>query len=72
MYAHYFVQGLFALSGLIAILAAVLNWNWFFNARNAQLIVANTGRQRARLFYGLLGIILVAMAVFFFFITPKE
>lgn len=67
MNPQYFVQGLFAAAGIVAILAALLNWDWFFKARNAQLIVQNVGRQRARLFYGVLGGILMGMAVFFFF-----
>lgn len=71
MGGHYFVQGLFLLAGLVSILASLLNWNWFFNARNAQLIVRNVGRNRARLFYGILGLILMGMAVFFYFETIK-
>lgn len=66
---HYFVQGLFVLAGIISILAAVLNWDWFFNARNSQVIVRNVGRSRARLFYGVLGLILVGMGIFFYFET---
>ncbi|WP_321478520.1 immunity 17 family protein [uncultured Bacteroides sp.] len=66
MKPQYFVQGIFAVAGIIAILAAILNWDWFFNAQNAQLIVRNVGRQRARLFYGALGIILLSMSFFFF------
>ena len=54
MAPQYFVQGIFATAGLIALLASILNWNWFFTAQNAQLIVRNVGRGRARLFYGLL------------------
>ena len=70
MSPQYFVQGLFALAGIVSILAAVLNWDWFFNTQNVQFIVKNVGRKRARLFYGILGLILVATAIFFFF--PKE
>ena len=66
MAPQYFVQGIFATAGLIALLASILNWNWFFTAQNAQLIVRNVGRGRARLFYGLLGVIMIGMAVFFF------
>lgn len=69
MSAHYVIQGLFVLAGLVSILAAALNWDWFFNARNAQLIVRNVGRSRARLFYGALGVILIIMAVYFFMKT---
>ena len=64
MAPQYFVQGIFATAGLIALLASILNWNWFFTAQNAQL-----GRGRARLFYGLLGVIMIGMAVFFFLNT---
>lgn len=67
MSPQYFVQGLFALAGVVSILAAVLNWDWFFNTQNVQFIVKNVGRKRARLFYGILGLILVATAIFFFF-----
>lgn len=66
MAPHYFIQGLFALAGLIALLAAIFNWKWFFEAQNAQFIVRNVGKQRARLFYGVLGLILIVMAVFFY------
>ena len=69
MAPQYFVQGIFATAGLIALLASILYWNWFFTAQNAQLIVRNVGRRRARLFYGLLGVIMIGMAVFFFLNT---
>lgn len=67
MNPQYFVQGIFAVAGIVAILAAALNWDWFFNAQNAQLIVRNVGRKRARLFYGVLGIILLGMSFFFLY-----
>ena len=65
MTGQYIVQGIFALAGITSLLASLLNWNWFFTAQNAQLIVRNVGRGRARLFYGLLGVIMIGMAVFF-------
>lgn len=71
MTGQYLVQGIFALAGITSLLAALLNWNWFFTARNAQLIVRNVGRTKARLFYGILGIIIIGMAVFFFVETQK-
>ena len=71
MIGQYVVQGIFALAGLTSLLAALLNWDWFFTARNAQLIVRNVGRKRARLFYGILGIILIGMAMFFYIETRK-
>ncbi len=71
MTGQYVVQAIFALAGIISLLAALFNWNWFFTARNAQSIVRNVGRKRARLFYGVLGIILIGMALFFFLETRK-
>lgn len=66
MTPHYIIQGIFALAGLVALLAAVFDWKWFFEAQNTQFIVRNVGRPRARLFYGLLGVILIVMAFFFY------
>ena len=66
MGGHYFVQGLFVVAGIVTILASLLDSDWFFKARNAQLIVRNVGRPRARLFYGILGVILICMAIYFY------
>ena len=70
--AHYLIQGLFALTGIVALLAALMNWDWFFTARNTQSVVRTVGRPRARWFYGLLGLLLIATAIFFFLHTPAE
>lgn len=71
MDSHYIIQGIFALAGILALLASVLDWDWFFTARNAQFVVRNVGRRQARWFYGTLGLILLGMAAFFFTHTPK-
>lgn len=71
MTGQYIVQGIFALAGITSLLAALFNWNWFFTTRNAQSIVRNVGRNRARLFYGVLGVVLIGMAAFFFIETQK-
>ena len=47
---HYLIQAIFVLVGLLSVLAALFNWEWFFTAHNTQFIVSNAGRQRARLF----------------------
>ena len=70
--SQYVVQGIFAVTGLIALLAAILNWEWFFTTRNTQFIVRNVGRRQARWFYGVLGILLIATSVFFLFNTPQQ
>ncbi len=66
MLFHYIIQALFVLVGLLAILAAVFNWDWFFTAQNSQFIVKNVGRRQARLFYAALGCLMIATGVFFF------
>ena len=71
MTGQYIVQGIFALAGITSLLAALFNWNWFFTTRNAQSIIRNVGRNRARLFYGVLGIVLIGMATFCFIETQN-
>ena len=63
---HYLIQGIFVMVGLLAILASLFNWDWFFRSQNTRFIVQNVGRKQARLFYTLLGILMIATAVYFF------
>lgn len=63
---HYIIQGIFVVVGLLAILASLFNWDWFFLSQNTQFIVHNVGRKRARLFYALLGLLMIATAIYFF------
>ena len=57
---HYLIQAIFVLVGLLSVLAA------FFTAHNTQFIVSNAGRQRARLFYAILGLLMIATGIYFF------
>lgn len=68
---HYLIQGIFALVGLLAIGASLFNWDWFFQSQNTRFIVNNVGRKRARLFYALLGLLMVATSVYFFLEVQK-
>lgn len=63
---HYLIQAIFVIVGLLAILAALFNWDWFFTAHNTQFIVSNVGRSRARLFYAALGLLMIATGIYFF------
>ena len=65
MAVHYIIQALFVLVGLLALLAALFNWDWFFTAQNTQFVVANVGRKQARLFYAVIGVLMIATGVFF-------
>ena len=68
--SQYIVQGIFAVAVIISLLASILDWEWFFTARNTQVALKSVGRKRARLFYGVLGVILIGMSVFFLLNTP--
>ena len=71
MTGQYIVQGIFALAGTVSLVVSLLNWDTCVPTGNAQTIVRNVGRNRARLFYGILGIIIIGMAIFFFVETRK-
>ena len=71
MVMHYIIQGIFVVVGMLAILASLFNWDWFFKAQNMQAIVRNVGRQRARLFYALLGVLMIGTAIYFFLEVQK-
>ena len=70
MASQYLIQGIFAAAGIVSLLAALLDWDWFFTAQNTLFVVRNVGRRQARWFYGILGMILIGMSVFFFLNTP--
>jgi len=46
-------------SGLFIIAAALLDWDWFFNHWRAALFVRLFGRNGARIFYVVLGALLL-------------
>lgn len=70
--SQYIIQGIFAFAGILSVLASLLDWDWFFTAQNSQFIVRNVGRRQARWFYGLLGLLLIGMSLFFFLNTPAK
>lgn len=55
---------IFGLLGLFSILAGVLNWEFFFNTRRAQFFVRLFGRNGARIFYIVFGIIIATIGFF--------
>ena len=62
----YRIKKLEEVYGLLSVLAAICNWNWFFTAQNTQFIVRNVGRKQARWFYALIGILMMGTGIFFF------
>lgn len=49
------LAAILALSGGLALLAALLNWNWFFESQNARSLTGRMSRTLARLLYGIVG-----------------
>ena len=71
MILHNVVQLIFLLAGIIALAASVFNWEWFFTADNASFLVRKLGRNGARWGYGLIGLIFIIAAIFFYYQIEK-
>ena len=67
MILHNVVQAIFLFAGTISLLSSLLNWEWFFTADNAKFAVKRFGRNGARWIYGIIGLLLIAAAIYFFF-----
>jgi hypothetical protein len=48
-------------AGIFSICGAALDWDFFINSRKARFFVAVFGRTGARIFYGVLGLVIVFM-----------
>ncbi|MBR6386522.1 MAG: immunity 17 family protein [Ruminococcus sp.] len=51
------------LGGLLCVCAAYYDWNWFFDNMRAKPFVKWFGRDGARTFYTILGIILIVLGL---------
>jgi hypothetical protein len=61
----YVVFGSFLVfGGLFGLAGSILNWPWFFADRKARPIVRTFGRTGARIFYGILGVLMMLMGMF--------
>ncbi len=67
MFFHHLIQTIFLIAGVISLLAALLNWGWFFNTRNAEPVVRTLGRKKSRWLYGAIGILLIVAAIGFYY-----
>jgi hypothetical protein len=67
MILHNVVQVIFLMSGIVSVLASLLDWDWFFTADNAQFLVKHLGRKGARVAYGITGILFIVAAIYFYY-----
>lgn len=51
-----------AVAGGFSLLASVFNWDFFFNSRQASFFMDLFGRKGTRVFYGILGLLLIGVA----------
>ena len=70
MVLHYVVQLIFLLTGITAVSASVFDWEWFFTANNASYLVRKLGRNGARWIYGIIGLIFIVAAIYFYSQIP--
>ena len=50
--------------GSFTVLAAQSNWNWFWNNRKAKGVLSMCrGKKGARIFYSIIGILLIALGI---------
>ena len=54
---------LFLVAGLFSIAGAVFNWDWFMNNYRARFFVNIFGRDGARVFYVILGLVIIVLGI---------
>ncbi|MDR0748563.1 MAG: immunity 17 family protein [Tannerellaceae bacterium] len=62
---EYLVFAMFILTGIVSLTVAIFNFEWFFQSPKTATFVCWFGRNGARIFYGLLGGMLIAAGVLF-------
>ena len=61
---------LLILAGIFSVVCAAFDFDWFMNHRKAQYISKRIGRKGARIFYVVLGAVIIAFGVMsWYFIT---
>ena len=49
--------------GLLSIVGGIFDWDWFMNHHKAQFVCNTLGRNRARVFYVILGVVLFVLGI---------
>ena len=55
----YFILAIFIALGAFSLVAAIFNFDWYFETSGATTFVNKFGRKGARIFYALLGLALI-------------
>ena len=59
------MAGVFACAGVLAIVASVASWDWFFNSPNVRILTGRLSRGKARVVYFVIGLAIIAKSAFF-------
>lgn len=60
--ADLILTGVFFLAGVVALAAAIADWDWFFGTRSARSL-GGKDRKRGRILYGLIGVSMITGAI---------
>jgi threonine/homoserine/homoserine lactone efflux protein len=71
MIIHHIIQLIFLLAGITALLASLLDWEWFFTTENTRYLVKRFKRKGARWIYGIIGVLFIAAAIYFYLQVKK-
>lgn len=58
---------IFGAMGAFSIAAGIGGWPWFYKSINARILTGRMRRTHARVFYVIVGLVIIAMAVYLFF-----
>ena len=61
MFATWFICEVFDVTCLLSVLAAVFNWEWFFQTSNARMLTGKMPRLYARIIYFVIGCLILLM-----------
>lgn len=61
--ATWILSALFLIAGIVSLSAAIANWDWFFTSYNVEIFMSRIKRPYARIFYGVIGLAIISMAI---------
>ena len=57
------MSGIFAIAGIVSLLASALNADWFFRSANVRMLTLGARRPLQRIIYAIFGLLMIATAI---------
>ena len=57
------MSGIFAIAGIVSLLASALNADWFFRSANVRMLTLGARRLLQRIIYAIFGLLMIATAI---------